>query len=101
GAPPTSGGAEKGIDGTWTVASAGETFVGNRVKEELAQVGATTAVGRTSDVRGTVTIVGGAVQPGSSFMANLQTLKSDRSQRDNALRRQALETDVFPNAAFT
>lgn len=101
GAPSASGGAEKGIDGTWTVASAGETFVGYRVKEELAQVGATTAVGRTSDVRGTVTIAGGVVQPGSSFTANLQTLKSDRSQRDNALRRQALETDVFPNATFT
>lgn len=94
-------GAPGGIDGSWTVASAGETFVGYRVQEELAQVGAVTAVGRTSDVRGTVTIQGSTVQPGSSFTANLQTLRSDRSQRDNALRRQALETDLFPNATFT
>jgi polyisoprenoid-binding protein YceI len=100
-APAAAGGAETGIDGTWTVASAGETFVGYRVQEELAQVGAVTAVGRTSDVKGTVTITGSVVQPGSSFTANLQALKSDRSQRDNALRRQALETDIYPTATFT
>lgn len=93
--------AAGGIDGAWGIASAGETFVGYRVQEELAQIGAVTAVGRTSDVRGTVTIRDSTVQPGSSFTANLQTLRSDRSQRDNALRRQALETDLFPNATFT
>lgn len=100
---PGSGGSSPagGIDGAWGIASAGETFVGYRVQEELAQIGAVTAVGRTSDVRGTVTIRDGTVQPGSSFTANLQTLRSDRSQRDNALRRQALETDLFPNATFT
>nr|WP_297807754.1 YceI family protein [Tepidiforma sp.] len=103
-AQPGSGGgssAAGGIDGAWGIAPAGETFVGYRVQEELAQIGAVTAVGRTSDVRGTVTIQDGTVQPGSSFTANLQTLRSDRSQRDNALRRQALETDLFPNATFT
>ncbi len=90
-----------GIDGTWTIAAAGETFVGYRVQEELAGVGAVTAVGRTSDVEGTVTIQGGVVQPGSGFTANLQTLRSDRSQRDNQLRTQGLETNRFPTSTFT
>lgn len=93
--------AGSGIDGTWTIATAGETFVGYRVQEELAGIGAVTAVGRTSDVEGTVTIQGGVVQAGSGFTANLQTLRSDRSQRDNQLRTQALETNRFPTSTFT
>lgn len=98
---PAGAGASAGLDGTWTVAAAGETFVGYRVQEELAQVGATTAVGRTSDVKGTVTIKGNRVEPGTTFTANLQALKSDRAQRDSALRTQALETNRFPTATFT
>ena len=54
-APPTTG---EGLDGTWTVdPSIGSfsdfsgSFVGYRVDEELANVGAATAVGRTPDVR--------------------------------------------------
>lgn len=90
-----------GLDGTWTIAPAGETFVGYRVQEELAQIGAVTAVGRTGDVEGTVTIEGNVVQPGSGFTANLQTLRSDRAQRDNQLRTQALETNRFPTSTFT
>ncbi|WP_322795844.1 YceI family protein [Tepidiforma sp.] len=103
---PASGGQQgsgqaAGVAGTWGIASQGETFVGYRVKEELAQVGAVTAVGRTKDVKGTVTIQGNTVKAGSSFTANMQALQSDRSQRDNALRRQALETDRFPTSTFT
>lgn len=94
-------GQAAGVNGTWGIAAAGETFVGYRVQEELAQVGAVTAVGRTKDVKGTVTIEGETVKAGSSFTANLQALQSDRAQRDNALRRQALETDRFPTSTFT
>ena len=57
--------AGDGITGTWTIdPSVGSfsdfsgTFVGYRVQETLASIGAQTAVGRTPDVTGTVTADG-------------------------------------------
>ncbi len=91
----------EGIEGEWTVAAAGDTFVGYRVQEELGSIGATTAVGRTSGVTGTIVVADGAVQAGSTFVADLTTLESDRSQRDNQLRTQAIETNTYPEATFT
>src|SRR5688572_16799121 len=58
-------GTASGIEGTWTVdtetgefdfESATGTFAGFRIDEEIAGVGATTAVGRTGEVAGTFTI---------------------------------------------
>jgi polyisoprenoid-binding protein YceI len=85
------------VTGTWT--SGGDSFVGYRVSEELANIGATTAAGRTSDVAGTMDIDGTTVTS-VTIEANLQTLRSDSSRRDGALRRQALETDAFPISTF-
>ncbi len=73
--------------------------MGYRVQEELAQIGAKTAVGRTPDVTGSLTIEGTTI-PKASFTANLQTLQSDSDRRDGAIRGQALETDQFPEATF-
>lgn len=104
-----AGGSQAGasLDGTWRIdPSIGSfddftgTFVGYRVQEELAGIGAKTAVGRTPDVEGELRIEGTTI-PEASFTANLTTLKSDESRRDNALRGQALETDRFPTATFT
>ena len=96
-----------GISGTWTVdPSVGSfsdfsgSFVGYRVKETLASIGATEAVGRTPDVTGSVTIDGTTITA-ASFLANLQGLQSDDDRRDGQLRRQALETQEFPEASFT
>ena len=59
--------AAGGIAGAWAVdTSVGEfsfedstgTFVGYRVNEELSGIGSTTAVGRTPEVSGTMTIDG-------------------------------------------
>lgn len=83
----------------WTVGSADGSFVGYRIDEELASIGATTAVGRTSDVTGVVSIEGATVTA-ATFEANLQALASDESRRDNALRNQALETGAYPTATF-
>lgn len=99
--------AGDGITGTWTVdpsvGSFGDfsgSFVGYRVKETLASIGATEAVGRTPDVTGAVTIDGTTITA-ASFLANLEGLQSDDDRRDGQLRRQALETGQFPEASFT
>ena len=47
-------------------------FVGYRVEEELANVGAATAVGRTPDVTGSLTFAGSTVSA-ADFTANLST----------------------------
>jgi polyisoprenoid-binding protein YceI len=74
--------------------------VGYRVREELASIGATEAVGRTPDVSGTITVDGTTITE-ATFEADLTTLQSDDDRRDGQLRRQALETGQFPTASFT
>lgn len=95
-----------GISGTWTVdPSVGSfddfssSFVGYRVKETLASIGATEAVGRTPDVTGSMTVDGSTITA-AEFSAELSGLRSDNDRRDGYLRRQALETDQFPTASF-
>jgi polyisoprenoid-binding protein YceI len=98
--------ADSGTDGTWTVDTSvgsfsdfSSAFVGYRVNEELAGVGAKTAAGRTPDVSGTLVIDGTKVTK-VDIKADLTTLQSDESQRDDQIRHQALETDSFPTATF-
>jgi len=95
-----------GVDGSWAVdASIGsfsdfsDSWVGYRVDETLAGNRANTAVGRTPDVTGTLTLSGSQVTS-VDVTANLGTLQSDDNRRDGQLHRQALETDQFPQAAF-
>ncbi|HEV8547089.1 MAG TPA: YceI family protein [Candidatus Limnocylindrales bacterium] len=107
-AASTSSGTTTGsIDGTWNVDSSigsfsdfSGSFVGYRVEEELATVGAATAVGRTPDVTGSVTLDGATISA-VEISANLSTLQSDKTQRDGQLHRQALETDTYPTATFS
>jgi polyisoprenoid-binding protein YceI len=96
-----------GVDGTWKVdTSIGSfsdfsgSFVGYRVQEQLATIGGNTAVGRTPDVSGTLTISGTKVTS-ATITADLTTLQSDDSRRDGQLRRQGIETGTFPTATFT
>jgi polyisoprenoid-binding protein YceI len=107
-ADPSTGGSETGgIAGTWTVDQTvgsfddfSGSFVGYRVQEELASVGATEAVGRTPDVTGTLTVDGTTITA-AEFTADLTTLQSDEGNRDRQLRRQGLETGTYPTATFT
>jgi polyisoprenoid-binding protein YceI len=99
------------VDGTWTVDnSIGEfnvstntytsAFVGYRVQEELASVGAKTAFGRTPDVTGSLTIDGTEATE-ATFTATLTSLQSDDGRRDGQLKNQAIQTAQFPTATFT
>jgi polyisoprenoid-binding protein YceI len=87
------------LTGTWTLAPAGDSFVGYRVKEELATIGAFTAVGRTENLTATMTFDGRAITA-VTVEADLTSLRSDDARRDNALRQQALETERYPTATF-
>ena len=95
-----------GLDGTWTVdPSIGSfddfsgSFVGYRVTEELVGIGTSTAVGRTPDVTGSLTLAGTTITD-ATFEADLTTLQSDSGMRDGQLGRQGLETDTYPTATF-
>ncbi|MXW34273.1 MAG: YceI family protein [Chloroflexi bacterium] len=101
--PPTEEPAPTWPDdptGEWVVSEAGETFVGYRVNEELASVGAFTAVGRTSAVTGSLVFDGAAITA-VEIEADVTRLSSGDSRRDNALRSQGLETGTYPTASFS
>jgi polyisoprenoid-binding protein YceI len=96
-----------GADGTWTVdRSVGSfadftgTWAGYRFDEELVGMGGNTAVGRTPEVSGTMTVADGAVTA-VDVEVDLTTLDSDSDRRDGALRSRGLESDRFPTATFT
>lgn len=109
--PSTSAGANTPTtaDGTWKVqqqtsppddSSDYTVYVGYRVQELFA--GDTIkkdAVGRTTDVSGTMTIKGQTVSD-VDMSATLTSLKSDRSPRDNIIHTLGLQSDQFPKAEF-
>ncbi|MDP1793743.1 MAG: YceI family protein, partial [Acidimicrobiales bacterium] len=91
------GGSDDGTaDGEWSATS--DSIVGYRVKETL--FGASTeAVGRTSEVEGSITIAGTGVTKGS-FTVDMASISSDRSQRDGQFRSRIMETSEFPMSTF-
>jgi polyisoprenoid-binding protein YceI len=96
-----------GLDGTWSVDSTignfadfSSSFAGYRVQEQLAGIGAKTAVGRTPKVTGSITIAGTRI-PTATFEVDMTTLTSDDHRRDDSIRTQAIETARFPKASFT
>ena len=102
-----SGSSASNLDGTWTVSSTigsftdfTSSFAGFRVQEQLAGIGAKTAVGRTPNVTGTMTIKGTTI-PSTAIEVDMTTLTSDDSRRDGQMRTQGIETGKFPKATFT
>jgi len=91
--------AGDGVTGTWDISPGSDSFVGYRVREELAQIGFTEAVGRTSELEAVLEIDGATIV--DVFVeVDMSTLESDNSNRDRQMRSQALETDEFPLADF-
>ncbi len=90
------------LAGTWTVAA--DSVAGYRVREQLANLPAESdAVGRTNAVTGSITLetAGGTTTlTAGSLSVDMTSLASDKSQRDNRLRTEGLETDSFPTATF-
>lgn len=85
--PPT---ASDDLTGTWVVdtsrpfdrAQGLGTFVGYRVEEELANIGANIAIGRSPDVDGRVVFDGTRIVE-AEVTADLTRLESDDNRRDN------------------
>ena len=95
------------LDGMWSVdteigsfSDFTGTFVGYRIQEQLANVGGNTAVGRTPNATGTLTLQGSTITA-ATISADLTELKSDDDRRDGQLSRQGLQTSQFPTATFT
>jgi polyisoprenoid-binding protein YceI len=80
----------------WVATDASQ--VGYRVQEILFGVD-TTAVGRTNQVDGTLTIDGTQVT-GVEFTVDVASITSDESRRDNAFRGRVMSADEFPTATF-
>jgi polyisoprenoid-binding protein YceI len=92
-----------GISGRWTVANRSQA--GYRVREKLGFLPAQSdAVGRTSAITGDATLAArsGLISvTAASFTVAVNTLKSDKSQRDEKIHTIGLESDRYPTATFT
>ena len=84
------------VEGVWNATSA--SVVGYRVKEVLFGQ-STEAVGRTSDVKGTVTVKGNAVEA-AEFTIDMTTVKSDQSKRDAQFKGRIMDVTTYPTATF-
>ena len=104
--PATTVAATADPSGTWMVDPEIGSFqdftsswVGYRIDEELGRgIGATTAVGRTPLVTGTVEVDNG-VAASAEVTADLRGLKSDRTSRDGKVL-EVLHVDQHPEAVF-
>jgi polyisoprenoid-binding protein YceI len=99
----TTPAADGDVAGTLTVTTGSEA--GYRIRERLASLDAESdAVGRTSDVTGSITVVetaAGAQLTAGEIAIDTTTITSDEDRRDNRLRSEGLQTDQFPTATFT
>jgi polyisoprenoid-binding protein YceI len=85
------------VAGTWTVGSG--SIVGYRVNEVLLGQSAT-AVGRTSDVTGHLTIADTTVTA-AAFSVPMATVHSDKSQRDAQFDGRIMDVSQYPTGTFT
>ena len=100
-APATT--TDGSVAGTWTVAA--QSVAGYRVREQLANLPAESdAVGRTDQVTGSITLESSGsttTLTAGALTVDTTSITSDKSQRDNRMRDEGLQTDQFPTATFT
>ena len=84
--------------GTFDFESATGTFAGFRIQERLTGIGSTTAVGRTGEVSGKITIVGTKVTAATFEVDTASITTNDRRRDDNV--QDALSVSRFPKATF-
>lgn len=85
------------FDGDWLATEASE--FGYRVKEVLAGVDSS-AVGRSNQIRGTLTI-DGTTATAIDMTVDVATIESDDGLRDGKFRGDIMNTAEFPTASFT
>jgi polyisoprenoid-binding protein YceI len=84
------------VAGTWTVTTG--SAVGYRVNEVLLGQN-TTAVGRSSDVTGHLTI-DGSTATAATFSVPMDTIHSDKSQRDAQFDGRIMNVSQYPTGTF-
>jgi polyisoprenoid-binding protein YceI len=89
--------ASGAVAGTWTAGSG--SVVGYRVNEVLLGQNAT-AVGRSTSVTGHLTIQGTAATA-ASFSVPMDTIHSDKSQRDAQFDGRIMDVAQYPTGTFT
>lgn len=89
---PSSG----SFDGEWVATDASE--FGYRVEEVLAGVN-TTAVGRSNQIEGTLTVDGSSVTA-VDVEVDVASIESDEGRRDGQFRGRIMSTSEFPTATF-
>jgi polyisoprenoid-binding protein YceI len=94
---PASASAADSVAGTWRVASG--SVVGYRVSEVLAGQN-NVAVGRTSDITGSLSVSGSTARA-ASFSVPMDTIKSDQSGRDAQFNGRIMETSTYPRGTLT
>jgi polyisoprenoid-binding protein YceI len=94
--PPAGDASTGDLDGVWTVG--GGSLAGYRVKEVLFGQD-TEAAGRTSDIKGSLTLDGTSVTT-TEFTVAMDTVKSDESRRDAQFHGRIMDTARFPTATF-
>ncbi|GGC73076.1 YceI family protein [Hoyosella rhizosphaerae] len=92
----TNGDATIELDGRWVVTP--ESMAGYRVDEILFGQ-AVTAVGRTSDVSGSVEFDGDTAR-GLSVVVDMTSVVSDEPNRDQQYRTRIMDTEMFPTSQF-
>jgi polyisoprenoid-binding protein YceI len=96
----TSGTPISDPDGTWTVVTGDNIFVGYRIQELFGgETIKKTATGRTPAVSGTLTVQGNQITS-VEIAGDVQQLKSDQSRRDATQKDDGLQTNTFPTATF-